>query len=87
MSESIHALIQHQVADLRDAWPEIEAVRTVLERRAQGGGIRYSLSLDIRAPQRQSLVAGPERESEAEAVDAAFAAARERLEETPWARR
>jgi hypothetical protein len=77
--ESLHALIQHQVAELRVEFPQIALVRSSLETWKEGESRRYSLGLDIRWPDHQTLVAGPPREGVHEAVRAAFDAARQRL--------
>jgi hypothetical protein len=78
--ESPQALIQEQVRDLRSRFPRIGRLGTALEAWREGDAPRYSLALDIRWPEHQTLVAGPARPSAEEAVRAAFEAARERLE-------
>ncbi|MEW5862578.1 MAG: hypothetical protein AB1773_03165 [Pseudomonadota bacterium] len=77
--ESLHALIQHEVAELRVEFPQIALVRSTLDTWLEGEARRYSLGLDIRWPDHQTLVAGPARDGVHEAVRAAFEAARERL--------
>ena len=79
------ALVQHHVAaqlgDLRGAYPRITDCHFALLRGGDGGQPRYSLWLDIRWPQHQSIVSGPARGSEIEAVRAGFDKARHALEE------
>lgn len=77
--ESLHALIQHEVAELRVEFPQIALVRTSLDTWTEGEARRYSLGLDIRWPDHQTLVAGPVRDGVHEAVRAAFDEARQRL--------
>jgi hypothetical protein len=74
-SDSLPAGIEHRIAELRTAHPRISACRATLEDWHEGAEPRYSLRLDIRWPQHQSLIAGPARASAAQAVEAAFDAA------------
>lgn len=74
------ALVQHHVAELRGAYPRITDCHFALLRGGDGQP-RCSLWLDIRWPQHQSIVSGPTRGSEIEAVRAGFDKARHALEE------
>ncbi|MCX7960071.1 MAG: hypothetical protein N2653_00665 [Burkholderiales bacterium] len=77
--ERLEALIEHDVAELRAAFPQIAEVRSSLESWNEGEARRYSVGLDIRWAGHQTLVSGPARSGMHEAVRAAFDAARERL--------
>jgi len=70
--DSLQARIQHAIADLRAAFPRIGACHAALEDWHEGAEARYSLRLDIRWPQHQSIVSGPVRASAEQAVQAAF---------------
>ena len=79
-SDSLRAGVEHRIAELRSAYPRISVCHAMLEDWHEGAGPRYSLRLDVRWPQHQSLVSGPARASADEAVDAAFELARRSLE-------
>ncbi len=79
--ESLEALIEHQVADLRASFPHIAACRTCIESLNEGGTRRYCVRLDIRWPEHQSLISGKAKDGPHAAVCAAFEQARRRLEE------
>jgi hypothetical protein len=79
-SDGLRAGIEHRIAELRAAYPRISACQAMLEDWHEGAEPRYSLRLDIRWPQHQSLVSGPACASADEAVDAAFELARRSLE-------
>jgi len=64
--------IEHRIAELRAAHPRISFCRATLEDWREDGEARYSLGLDIRWPQHQSLIGGPSRASAGQAVDAGF---------------
>jgi hypothetical protein len=81
----IRARIEHGVADLRGAYPEMTGCDTALSRRTQAGETRYSLYLDMRWAQRQILLPGPAHEEAAAAIDAAFDEARRRIDQAAWA--
>lgn len=67
--------IEHAIAELRAAFPRIAEVRPALE----GADRAWSLRLDIRWPQHQTLLCGPLKGDPQEAVRAAFDAARAHL--------
>lgn len=67
--------IEHAIAELRAAFPRIVEVRHALE----GADHAWSLRLDVRWPQHQTLLCGPLKEDQQEAVRAAFEAARAHL--------
>ncbi len=72
------AAIEHEIAELRAAFPAITRVKSGVEG-------HYSVSLDIRLPDCQTLISGPVHEDFNDAVRAAFDAARLRLATVPWA--
>lgn len=74
--DGYQAAIEHEIAELRTAYPSITHAR---------GGVegRYSVWLDVRLPQHQSLISGPLHEDFNAALRAAFAAARLRLAIVP----
>ena len=78
--DSIHERIEHEVAELRGAFPRLESCHSALVQWKDGEQPRYSLGLDIRGPQHQALVSGPAQASAEAAVEAAFRLARERLQ-------
>jgi hypothetical protein len=86
-ADSIRARIEHEVAELRAAHPDMTRCDTAFAKRTEGGVARYSLYLDMRWPQRQILLPGPARDAAAAAIDAAFHAARSRIEHATWANR
>jgi len=78
--ESVQGRIEHEIAELRGAFPRIESCHSALVQWKDGEQARYSLGLDIRGPQHQALVSGPAQASAEAAVEAAFRVAREQLE-------
>lgn len=80
-SDNVQARIEHEIAELRAAHPHVVDCHTALVRWSADGKPRYTLGLDIRWPQHQTLVAGESRESAEAAISAAFKTARERLHE------
>jgi hypothetical protein len=86
-SENIHARIEHETAELRSCHPRITTCHSALAQWSEGAQRRYSVNLDIRWPQHQSLIAGEARDSAEAAIAAAFQAARERLQPLDPARR
>ena len=85
--DSVHARIAHESAELRTAYPQVTDCRTALVQWAEGGKKRYSLKLDIRWPQHQTLISGEAMDDAGAAIAAAFARARQRVEEAAWASR
>ena len=71
-SDGLQAGIEHRIAELRAAYPRISACHATLEDWHEGAEPRYSLGLDIRWPQHQSLIAGPACASAGQAVAAGF---------------
>ena len=71
--------IEQETVQLRAAFPCIRDCLTALVQWNEGDAARYSLHLDIRWPQHQTLISGQARDSAEAAVGAAFQAARERL--------
>jgi hypothetical protein len=80
-SESLQARIQHESAELMALHPQIGVCRATLDRWKEGTEDRYSLSLDIRWPQHQTLISGDAKDSALGALEAAFGAARRQLGE------
>lgn len=78
-SDHIQARIEHEIADLRSLHPRISDCHSALVQWTVEGRSRYSLQLDIRGPQHQTLVTGESRDSAEAAISAAFITARERL--------
>ena len=85
-SASLQARIQHEVADLRTLYPQIEACRATLDEWKEGDQARYALQLDIRWAQHQTLVSGTAKDDVNAALRAAFEAARYRLPAASLAR-
>lgn len=81
--DSIQGRIEHEIAELRGAYPRVESCHSALVQWKDDEQARYSLGLDIRWPQHQVLVSGPAQASADAAVEAAFRLARERLERRP----
>lgn len=86
-TESLHARIEHEKAELHGQFPHIADCHSAMLRWADEGRPRYSLGLDIRWPQHQTLVSGPAKDDAAAAIAAAFELARQRVQEAAWASR
>jgi hypothetical protein len=78
-AETLHARIEHRIAELRAAFASIEACRASLEHWQENGEPRHALQLELRRPQQQTLVSGPARTSAEAAVQAAFELAEAKL--------
>jgi hypothetical protein len=72
MDDDLHARIQHEIAELRAAYPRIDACHATLDEWHEGSVVRHALQLDIRWPQHQSLISGPARDNAHAALRAAF---------------
>lgn len=83
--DSVHASIEHEKSELRARYPAITDCNTVLVRWDENGAKRYSLRIDLRCPQHQTLLSGAQSDSPQAAIAAAFRAARQRLQEAAWA--
>jgi len=79
--ESLQAQIHHEVAEFQARFPQISACRTTLEEWKEEGASRYSLRLDIRWPQHQTLVSGEAKDDPLGAVRAALESARRQLQQ------
>lgn len=79
MKSDAQACIEHEVAELRGAYPRLTACHTAL-RNWFDGEAHYSLWLDLRWAQHQSIVSGPARGSAEQAVEAALGKARQILD-------
>lgn len=86
-ADSLQARIQHESAELMALYPKISACRTILDEWKDGVDSRYSLRLDIRGPNHQTLISGEAKDTAAAAIAAAFKDARQRLHEAAWALR
>lgn len=84
-SDSLQAQIQHESTELHALYPHIKNCHTALVRWTDPEGSHYSLCLDIRWPQHQTLVSGEAKDSPAAAIAAAFTTARQRVHEAAWA--
>ena len=71
-NDGLQAGIEHRIAELRAVYPRISECRATPEDWREGAAQRYSLRLEIRWPQHQSLIAGPACGSAEQAVEAAF---------------
>ena len=78
-SDSLRARIEHEIVELRALYPQITSCHPAMVGWKEGGERHYSLHLDIRAPQHQLIVSGPARDDNYAALQAGFAAARERM--------
>ena len=83
--DSLQARIEHQGAELRALFPHIRHCHTALVRWTDPDGPHYSLRLDLRWPDHQTLVSGEAKDSADAAIAAAFATARQRVQEAAWA--
>jgi hypothetical protein len=79
-SDTLRGGIEHRIAELRAAHPEIGVCHATLDEWHEDAGPRYSLRVDLRRPQHQSLVSGPACASPEEAVQAGFELAARTLE-------
>jgi hypothetical protein len=80
MKSYAQACIEHEVAELRGTYPRLTACHTALRNWFEGGEARYSLWLDLRWAQHQSIVSGPACPGAEQAVAAAFGKARQILD-------
>jgi|SoiMethySBSTD1v2_1073268.scaffolds.fasta_scaffold170572_5 hypothetical protein len=79
MKSDAHARIEHEMAELRGAYPRLATCHSALRTWYEGGAPRHSLWLDLRWPDHQSIVSGPASDSAEQAVQAGFDKAREVL--------
>jgi hypothetical protein len=77
--QSAQARIEHGTAQLRALFPRVTECHTALVQWRQGEAARYSLHLDIRWPQHQTLLNGSACDSAEAAIEAGFRSAKERL--------
>jgi len=75
-SDSLQANITHESAALRAQYPYITDCHTALLKWSERGELRYTLHLDIRWPQHQTIISGAAKDNPAAAIAAAFEAAR-----------
>ena len=76
----LQARLEHEIAELRGAFPRIDSCHSALMQWKDGEQDRFSLGLDIRGPQHQTLLSGPAQATAEAAVQAAFRVAREQLQ-------
>lgn len=81
-NDTLQASIEHRIAELRAAHPQIAICHATLDEWHEDAGPQHALRLDVRWPQHQSLVSGPARPSARAAVEAAFELAARTLERT-----
>lgn len=79
MKSDAQARIEHEIAELRGAYPRITTCHSALRTWYEGGAPSHSLWLDLRWPEHQSIVSGPASASAEQAVQAGFDKAREVL--------
>ena len=79
--ESLRARIHHEVAEFQARFPAIAACRSTLDEWLEDGRTRYSLRLDIRWPEHQTLLTGEAKDSPLGAVRAALEAAQRQLQQ------
>ncbi|HJY76432.1 MAG TPA: hypothetical protein VKE95_07360 [Burkholderiales bacterium] len=77
--DSVQARIEHESAELRARYPHITGCHSALIQWSDAGRKRYSLALDLRWPEHQTLVSGEAMDDAGAAVAAAFARARQRV--------
>ena len=75
-SNALQVRAERVVAELRSAYPQITTCHTALRSWREGAQLRYSLRLDIRWPQHQSIISGPACGSVDEALQAGLDKAR-----------
>jgi hypothetical protein len=78
-SDSFEAELQHEVAELKAAFPRIATVAARLDEVPEYASRRFSVRLDIRWPEHQTLACGPACMAPLDALHAAFAMAKGRL--------
>ena len=79
MDDNLQARIEHEIAELRTAYPQITGAHAVLEHWAEEPEQRYALLVDVRLPQHQSVVSSGVKDSAYAAMRAGFEAAHERM--------
>lgn len=78
-ADSVRQRIEHEVAELRASHPQVSACDSALVQWSDNGAPRYSLHLDIRWPNHQTLVSGPAHDNADAAISAGFRKAQEQL--------
>jgi len=79
MKSDAQARIEHEIAELRGAYPRITTCHSALRTWYEDGAPRHSLWLELRWPQHQSIVSGTACASVEEALQAGFDKARAEL--------
>jgi hypothetical protein len=78
-SDSFQAELEHEIGELRGAFPRVTAVRAELDEVREYDSRRFAVRLDIRWPEHQALLSGPACGAPLDALHAAFAMAKGRL--------
>ena len=81
MKSDAQARIEHEIAELRAAYPRLSSCHSALRNWFEDGTPRHSLWLDLRWPEHQSIVSGPACDSAEAAVQAGFERARQTLKD------
>jgi hypothetical protein len=81
MKSDLQARIEHEAAELRGAYPRLATCHTALHNWYEDAQPRYSLWLDLRWAQHQSIISGPACDSAEQALQAGFERARRALDE------
>ena len=76
MKSDAQARIEHEVAELRGAYPRLTSCHSAFRTWVEDDAPRHSLWLDLRWPEHQSIVSGPACASVEEALQAGFDKAR-----------
>lgn len=76
MKSDAQARIEHEIVELRGAYPRVTSCHSALRTWVEDGAARHSLWLDLRWPQHQSIVSGRACASVEEALQAGFDKAR-----------
>jgi hypothetical protein len=84
--ETLEARIQLGLVELQARFPQISACRSALDEWQEDGDSRYALRLDIRGPQKQTLVSGAAKDNPLGALRAALEAAERQLRHEPSVR-
>lgn len=79
MHSDTPARIEHEIAELRGAYPHITHCHSALRSWFEDGAPRHSLWLEVRWPEHQSIVSGPACDSIERALQAGFDKARAEL--------
>jgi hypothetical protein len=82
-ADSLQARIEHETAELRALYPYITDCHSAMIQWKEGADSRYSVRLDIRWAQHQTLISGEAKDGASAALAAGFEAARRQLDSLP----